>query len=112
MCIRDSSSPAWTTGSPFAPITNAYNASLNFGGTNGYVTFGNPAALGLSQFTVEAWIYKTGNGVTVTTGGGGVTAQPIVAKGRDESEANSRDLNYFLGVNSSGKLTADFEEGS
>lgn len=104
--------PSWTTGSPFAPITNAYNASLNFGGTNGYVTFGNPAALGLSTFTVEAWIYKTGSGVTVSTGGGGITAQPIVAKGRDESEANNRDLNYFLGVNSSGKLTADFEEGS
>jgi hypothetical protein len=105
-------SPSWTTGSSFAPITNAYNVSLNFGGTNGYVSFGNPAALGLSQFTLEAWIYKTGNGVTVSTGAGGVTGQPIVAKGRDESEGNNKDLNYFLGVNSTGKLIADFEEGS
>ncbi|MCX6274177.1 MAG: T9SS type A sorting domain-containing protein [Bacteroidetes bacterium] len=105
-------SPSWTTGSSFSPITNVSNCGLNFGGTNAYVGFGNPAALGLAQFTLEAWIYKTGNGATVSTGTGGVIAQPIIAKGRDESEANTRDLNYFLGINSSGKLVADFEEGS
>lgn len=105
-------SPSWTTGTSFAPVTSSSNASISFGGTNGYVTFGNPASLGLAQFTLEAWIYKTGNGATVSTGAGGVTAQPIVTKGRDESEANTRDLNYFMGVNSSGKLVADFEEGA
>lgn len=105
-------SPSWTTGTSFAPITTASNCSINFGGSNAYVTFGNPSALGLTQFTLEAWIYKTGNGVTVSTGSGGVTAQPVITKGRDESESNTRDLNYFMGVNSSGKLVADFEEGS
>jgi hypothetical protein len=105
-------SPSWTAGTSFSPILTPYNACLNFGGTNGYVSFGNPAALGLSQFTIEAWIYKTGNGITVNTGAGGTTGQPIVAKGRDESEGNNRDLNYFFGVNSTGKLIADFEEGS
>jgi hypothetical protein len=105
-------SPSWTPGSSFAPVTSASNASLSFGGTNAYVTFGNPAALGLSQFTLEAWIYKTGTGATVSTGAGGVTAQPVITKGRDESEANTRDLNYFMGISSTGKLVADFEEGS
>ncbi len=105
-------SPSWTTGTSFSPITNTTNCGLNFGGTNAYVGFGNPSVLGLTQFTLEAWIYKTGNGSTVSTGTGGVTAQPIIAKGRDESEGNTRDLNYFLGVNASGKLVADFEEGS
>jgi len=105
-------SPSWTTGTSFSPITAASDCSINFGGTNAYVTFGNAAALGLTQFTLEAWIYKTGNGATVSTGSGGVTAQPIITKGRDESEANNRDLNYFMGINSSGKLVADFEEGS
>ncbi|MEO8088246.1 MAG: LamG-like jellyroll fold domain-containing protein, partial [Bacteroidota bacterium] len=105
-------SPSWTTGTSFSPITTASNCALNFGGTNAYVTFGNPGALGLQQFTLEAWIYMTGAGSTVSTGSGGVTAQPIIAKGRDESEGNTRDLNYFLGINSSGKLVADFEEGS
>jgi hypothetical protein len=105
-------SASWTPGTSFSPVTNSTNCSVNFGGTNAYVTFGNPAPLGLAQFTAEAWIYKTGNGATVSTGAGGITAQPIITKGRDESEANNRDLNYFLGINSSGKLVADFEEGS
>jgi hypothetical protein len=105
-------SPVWTTGSSFSPITNATNVSLNFGGSNAYVNFANPSLLGLTSWTLEAWIYKTGNGVTVSTGGGGVTAQPIICKGRDESEANNRDLNYFLGINGSGRLVADFEEGA
>lgn len=105
-------SPTWTTGTSFDPVLVTSNCSINFGGTNSYVSFGNPSALGLAQFTLEAWIYKTGNGATVSTGAGGVTAQPIITKGRDESEGNTRDLNYFLGINSSGKLVADFEEGS
>ena len=105
-------SPSWIPGASFDPILNPSNGSVNFGGTNAYVSFGNPTALGLTQFTLEAWIYKTGNGVTVSTGTGGVIAQPVITKGRDESEGNNRDLNYFLGINGSGKLVADFEEGS
>lgn len=59
--------PSWTTGSSFSPITTASNCGLNFGGTNAYVGFGNPSSLGIAQFTLEAWIYKTGNGATVST---------------------------------------------
>ena len=53
-------------------------SALQFAGTspaNQYVTFGAAPSLGLSTFTVEAWIKRTGTGVTTSTsaaGGGGL----------------------------------------
>ncbi|HEY7463534.1 MAG TPA: hypothetical protein VH987_03735, partial [Candidatus Limnocylindria bacterium] len=49
----------------------ATNAALQFDGTNDYVTFGAAPSLGLSTFTLEAWIKRTGTGVTTTTSAGG-----------------------------------------
>jgi hypothetical protein len=91
-------------------------SALSFGSNNTttYVTFGNKPALGLSQFTLECWFKRTGTGVTVSTGTGGVTAAiPLVTKGTSESDGSTIDCNYFMGINTSGnKLCADFEEGS
>ena len=91
-------------------------SALSFGtnNSNTYVTFGNKPALGLSQFTLECWFKRTGTGVTVSTGTGGVTsAVPLLTKGTSESDGSTVDCNYFLGINTSGnKLCADFEEGS
>lgn len=91
-------------------------SALSFGSnnTNTYVTFGNKPALGLSQFTLECWFKRTGTGVTVSTGTGGVTtAIPLITKGTSESDGSTVDCNYFLGINTTGnKLCADFEEGS
>jgi hypothetical protein len=91
-------------------------SALSFGSnnTNTYVTFGNKPTLGLSQFTLECWFKRTGTGVTVSTGTGGVTAAiPLVTKGTSESDGGTVDCNYFMGINTSGnKLCADFEEGS
>lgn len=91
-------------------------SALSFGtnNTNTYVTFGNKPALGLSQFTLECWFRRTGTGVTVSTGTGGVTsAIPLLTKGTSESDGTTVDCNYFLGINTSGnKLCADFEEGA
>jgi len=91
------------------------NNGLNFGSNNAYATFGNPPALGLTQFTIETWFKRTGTGVPVTTGSGGIAnAIPLVTKGTsDVDNQNNRDFNYFLGINSdTNVLIADFEEGA
>lgn len=93
-------------------IGAAGNNALRFDGVNDYVTFGNPAALGLKTFTLEVWLRRAGAGVTTSTGTGGVNAAPLVAKGRAEADGSTRDMNYFLGIDGSGHLVADFEEGA
>lgn len=87
--------------------------SLSLSGTNAYVTFGNNSKLGLAQFTLECWFKRNGTGATTSTGTGGVTAVPLITKGRGESDGSNLDMNYFFGIQSSTNvLCADFEEGS
>ncbi len=84
---------------------------LFFNGSTSFVTTGaGSAPLGAGSFTIECRFLKTGAGVSVSTGGDGVTAIPLVSKGRDEGEGNTTDCNYFLGIDASGKLVADFEQ--
>ncbi len=84
--------------------------SLNLNGTSSYVTFGNAAGLGVTNFTLEAMVYWTGAGVATNTGTDGITAIPIISKGRAEADGSNRDMNYFLGVTAAGNLAADFED--
>ena len=102
--------PLWVTG--FNQTDPTVNSSLDFNGVEDYITFG--AAQGLNTtsgtFTVEAWIRIEGTGITTSTGSGGLSGIPIVAKGRSESDVSGRNVNYFLGINSSNILVADFEE--
>jgi hypothetical protein len=87
--------------------------ALQFNGYNSYVTFGQATStLGLSTFTLECWMNRTGKGKTANTGIGGTSGAPLITKGQGEADANNRDCNYFLGIDSSGRLVADFEEGS
>ncbi len=89
------------------------NHAVDFPGSNTYVTLGNPPELGLPAFTIEGWFKWEGGGTTASTGSGGVGAIPLVTKGRDEADGDTRDMNYFLGIRASGNLlVADFEEGS
>lgn len=83
-------------------------AALSFDGTNDYVTFGPASGLNMHQFTLETWFYWTGGGTTASTGTGGISAIPLITKGRGESESATYNVNYFLGING-GKLAADFE---
>src|SRR6266498_3718923 len=87
--------------------------ALQFNGSSQYVTFGAAPGLGAATFTLETWFKRTGAGVGITTGGGGIaSAVPLVTKGRGEAEGSNVDMNYFLGIDAtSGKLVADFEEG-
>jgi hypothetical protein len=99
-----------------AGIANAEQNSLRFDGSNDYVTFGaatGVGGLGAATFTLECWFFREGAGVTASTGTGGVTAVPLITKGRGEAEASNVDMNYFLGIRGTdGVLVADFEEGA
>ncbi len=90
-----------------------FSQSLSFNGSNNYVNLTNDTTLHLNSFTLEAWIKPGGAGTTTSTGSGGITAIPIITKGRGESDAPSNlNMNYFLGFDSNKKLTADFEEST
>lgn len=91
-------------------FTTETNSALFFNGSSNHVTMGAATStLGASVFTLEAWIYRTGNGTTTSTGNGGITAYPVVTKGRGESETAGLNCNYFMGIDTSNRLVADFE---
>jgi len=49
--------------------------------------------------------------VQVSFGGVGVSAVPLVSKGRGESDGGTQDMNYFMGIRQlDGVLVADFED--
>ena len=86
---------------------------LNFDGTNDYVTFGNVAGLGVTNFTLETWFYWTGGGTATTTSTtqGLLSVIPLVSKGRGEADGDNRDMNYFLGIDTATHaLAVDFED--
>jgi VCBS repeat-containing protein len=85
--------------------------ALQFDGIDDRVTFGAAPTLGAQTFTLELWFMRTGAGATTTTGTGGITAVPLLTKGRGEADGNNRDMNYFLGIDSTRRvLAADFED--
>ncbi|MDO8619660.1 MAG: DUF2341 domain-containing protein [Candidatus Daviesbacteria bacterium] len=83
-CIDGLSTSTWANGA-----TGKRNASLNFDGTDDYITMGDPASgildPGTGNFTLSAWV-KT----TMTTQGG------IISK--EQAAGNSR---YYMSVNNS-----------
>lgn len=88
-------------------------SALQFDGSNDHVALGTAPALGLSTVTVETWFRRSGAGVATSTGSGGVSAVPLVAKGRSEGDGSNVDMNWFLGIRATDNvLVADFEEGA
>src|SRR6185503_562145 len=74
------------------------SGGLQFDGVDDYVTFGPAPVLSLSNFTLEVWFKRTGPGMSVSTGGGGLSnAIPLIDKGRGEADGDNRDMNYVLG---------------
>lgn len=88
--------------------------ALSFDGGNDYVTMGPAPGLGGGKFTIECWFKRSGAGVSVSTDAAGVTAIPLITKGRSEADGDNRDMNYFLGIRATAPpvLVADFEEGA
>ncbi len=69
------SGASWTVGK--------YGQGLNFNGINNYVNVGNKAGLNLTNnFTVEAWIYPTGQGSAGASGGIIVNKESVYEIGR------------------------------
>jgi glucose/arabinose dehydrogenase len=92
---------------------NTFSQSLSFNGSNNYVHLTNDTTLHLNSFTLEAWIKPSGPGATTSTGSGGITAVPIITKGRGESDAPANlNMNYFLGIDANKKIISDFEEST
>lgn len=109
----NSSGPSGYTSVECATTLAAPNTGVHFGGTNSYVSFGTAPALNIPNFTLETWFKRDGAGVSNTTGTGGVTAVPLIAKGAAESENALLDINYFLGIHDGDNaLCVDFEEGA
>jgi hypothetical protein len=90
----------------------AGSGGLYFNGVNEYAELGDAAALKLPTFTLETWFRRVGEGVTATTGVGGVVAAPLITKGREQADQSNLDLNYFLGIRPDGVLVADFEDSN
>lgn len=70
---------------------------------------GPAPSLGLSTFTLEAWVLRNGPGKTASTGLGGVSMSPVISKGRGEGDGSPIDCNYAFGF-SGEVLAADFED--
>jgi len=81
---------------------------LGFDGVDDHVDFNTVNAL--QKYTVLAWIRKTGVGTTGTSGTGGlVNVTPILSRGTAEGETDAIDINYYLGIASTGALASDYE---
>ncbi len=85
-------------------------SALSFDGSNDHVTMGTALGLNAATFTLETWFQWHSGGSTASTGTGGISAYPLVTKGRGQSEDPTLNCAYFLGILPSGELTADFEE--
>jgi hypothetical protein len=83
----------------FLMHANAQNYSLNFNGTNQYISVPDQSSIELSNnFTIEGWIYPTGTGSNVIQGG------IIVNKENSYELARFADgtLEYALSANGAG----------
>ncbi|HEV8199592.1 MAG TPA: LamG-like jellyroll fold domain-containing protein [Candidatus Polarisedimenticolia bacterium] len=90
---------------------NGGGYSLALNGTTQSVTMGAAPGLGTADFTLEAWIKWNGlgTGAAASSGSNGISAVPVIAKGRGEADGSNLDCNYFLGIDANGRLAADFE---
>ena len=89
MAVDSSANKSTAPTAVSAMPTAATGYALQFNGGN-YVSFGPASKLTVETFTIETWFKRVGAGTTVSTGG--VTAEPLVTKGRD-----NLNVNYFLG---------------
>ncbi|HET9908172.1 MAG TPA: LamG domain-containing protein, partial [Anaerolineales bacterium] len=81
-------------------------------------TASNLNRLGLTSFTLEAWVKRDTGGATMSTGtngfdgtGGRPFIYPVLTKGMGEGESPANlNTNYFLGITANGFVGADFED--
>lgn len=85
------------------------SSALVFDGVEDHVTMGVAPQLGLSTFTIEAWVRRDGEGEEASTGVGGLQLVPVIGKGRGEDDETTNNCNYVFGFQG-GVLAADFED--
>ncbi len=83
--------------------------AIVFDGVDDYAKTDVDPTLGLSTFTIEAWVRRDGEGTTYTTGAGGLRLVPIAGKGLGEGDGTNIDCNYGFGF-AGDVLGADFED--
>jgi len=68
--------------------------------------------LGLREWTIiaRARLDSTLTKSLSSTGASGVSAYPLVTKGRGEADGDNRDANYFMGLDSTFHVACDFED--
>jgi hypothetical protein len=95
----------------------AHSTGLQFDGTDDYVTFGQASNLGVTVFTLEAWVNRASGGKAMSTGTGGLgygslpAAYPVLTKGMGEGDSPANlNMNYWLGIATTGVIAADFED--
>jgi hypothetical protein len=101
--------PPGSEGEPACIDHEPVGGSLVFDGVDDHVSMGVAPALGLSTFTVEAWVKREGRGSVADTGVGGLKLVPIAGKGRGEGDGSTVDCNYAFGF-AGDVLGADFED--
>ncbi len=92
--------------------------ALRFNGSTEYAQPASTSVLRLggppdNAFSIALWFKRNGAGVAASTGSGGVTDEPIIAKGTGQAETPANlNMNYHLGVSvaAGNRLTADFED--
>jgi len=94
---------------PSTCVPDESTSALSFDGVDDQVSMGPTAALGLSTFTIEAWVRRDGPGTAAGTGVGGLQLVPIAGKGRGEDDGSNVDCNYAFGFFGE-VLGADFED--
>jgi hypothetical protein len=105
--------PTWVNGFNYVePVPNPGPYSVVFNGTDTSIRVPDSNTLDAPNFTVEAWVNRSSGGVATGTGTGGITAYPVISKGRAEAETNDADVNYFLGIDTSGRIAVDFEQAN
>ena len=65
-------------------------AALQFDGTNDHVTLGSAAGLSATNFTLEAWIKRTGPAPSCPRAPVALTAVPLITKGRHDNDGDHR----------------------
>ncbi|MEJ7602661.1 MAG: LamG-like jellyroll fold domain-containing protein [Kofleriaceae bacterium] len=83
--------------------------ALALDGVDDYATTGMKPELGLATFTLEAWVQRDGEGVSMVTGVGGLRLVPIATKGLGEGDGSNVDCNYAFGFWGD-VIGADFED--
>ena len=106
--------PAPSTRPAPRPMRPAGSA-LDFDGVNDYVTFG-PAAGARRDHVHHRDLVPPRRAPASRpppAAAGGVTAVPLMTKGRSESDGSNVDMNWFLGITPSNDvLAADFEDNA